>query len=106
MNVKVRNIQVDSRTADVLEARAHARGMTLAELLAEIAIDEEISGVELAELHAKAQGPWSPEGLAEDGRRLAEFEQTRMGVPWDDIKSWMETWGTSAELPPPVPRKL
>ena len=42
----------------------------------------------------------------EDARRLEEFERTRMGVPWDEVKSRMETWGTDAERPPPVCRKL
>jgi hypothetical protein len=106
MNAKIRNIPVDSETADLLEARAEARGMTLAELLADIANSDEISSGEVAELRAKGRGPWSPEGLEEDALRLAEFERTRVGVPWDEIKAWMETWGTSAELPPPIPRKL
>jgi hypothetical protein len=48
----------------------------------------------------------SPEALAEDARRLVEFEQTRVGVPWSEIKDWMDTWGTASELPPPTPRKL
>ena len=102
MSVKVRNIEVDSATADRLEARARARGMSLAELLADIAAHEE------APFDASSLGhdPWSPEGLAEDARRLAEFRATRVGVPWDEIKTWMDTWGTSAELPPPTPRKL
>jgi len=25
--------------------------------------------------------------LAEDARRLAEFERTREGVPWDEVKA-------------------
>jgi hypothetical protein len=52
------------------------------------------------------EDPWSPESLAEDARRLAEFERTRMGVPWDEVKAWMESWRTANELPPPKPRKL
>jgi hypothetical protein len=52
------------------------------------------------------EDPWSPEFLAEDSRRLAEFERTRIGVPWDEIKTWMESWGTPNELPPPRPRRL
>jgi hypothetical protein len=52
------------------------------------------------------EGPWSPEALAEDARRFAEFERTREGVPWEEVKAWMETWGTPHELPPPKPRKL
>jgi len=50
--------------------------------------------------------PWSPTTFDEDARRLAEFERTRLGVPWDEVKSWMETWGTATERPPPEPREL
>ncbi len=102
MNVKIRNIAIDAATADRLEARARARGMSPVELLADFAAHEEPP---LA-WSSPGHDPWSPEGLAEDARRLAEFEATRVGVPWDEMKAWMETWGTSAELPPPTPRKL
>jgi Ribbon-helix-helix protein, copG family len=106
MNVKIRNIQVDADTADRLEARAAARGMSLSELLAEMAGNEKDRFGKVAEGSPASEGPWSPEVLAEDARRLAEFEDTRMGAPWSEIKAWMETWGTPAELSPPVPRKL
>jgi hypothetical protein len=59
-----------------------------------------------SELRAKGEGPWSPEALEEDERRLAEFERTRMGVPWDEVKVWMQSWGKPNELPMPKPRKL
>jgi hypothetical protein len=52
------------------------------------------------------EGPWSPGALEEDARRLAEFERTRMGVPWDEVKTWMQSGGTPNELPPPKSRKL
>jgi hypothetical protein len=50
--------------------------------------------------------PWTAEALAEDARRLEEFERTREGVPWDEVRAWMQSWGTGRELPPPKPRKL
>src|SRR5258705_1530197 len=106
MNVKVRKIEVDAQTADLLEARAAARGMSVAELLADIARNEGVLPPELASMRNKAEGPWSPEVLEEDARRLAEFERTRMGVPWDEIKAWMQSWGTPNELAPPKSRKL
>jgi hypothetical protein len=106
MNVKVRNIQVDAETAELLEARATARGMSLAELLADIACNEEVLPGDLAEMRSMGEGPWSPEALAEDARRLADFQRTREAVPWEDVKVWMESWGTSNELPPPEARKL
>lgn len=52
------------------------------------------------------EGPWAPEALAEDARRLAEFRRTREALPWNDVKTWMRTWGTPNELPAPKPRKL
>jgi hypothetical protein len=106
MNVKVRKIEVDAETADLLEARATARGMSVAELLADIACNDEVLPAGLAEMRAKGEGPWSREVLEEDARRLIEFERTRMGVPWDEVKTWMESWGTRSELPTPKPRKL
>jgi hypothetical protein len=106
MNVKARTIAVDAQTADLLESRATARGMSVSDLLADIACNEEALPAELADMRAKGEGPWSPESLEEDARRLAEFERTRMGVPWDEVKIWMESWGTANELPPPKPRRL
>jgi hypothetical protein len=54
----------------------------------------------------RGERPWSPGALEEDASRLAEFERTRMGVPWDEIKIWMQSRCTPNELPPPKPRKL
>ena len=96
MTAKVRNIEVAVETAERLEARASARGMSVAQLLSELAFDDAGSG----------DNPWSPAAFEEDARRLEEFDRTRMGVPWDEIRSWMETWGTAGERPPPTPRKL
>ena len=106
MDLKLRKIEVDAKTADLLEARAAARGMSVAELLADIACNAEVLPADLAAMRAKSEGPWSPESLEEDARRLAEFERTRMGVPWDEVKAWMQSWGTPKQLPAPKPRKL
>jgi len=57
-------------------------------------------------MRTSGEGPWSPEPLEEGARRLAEFERTRMGAPWDEVKAWMQSWGTPNELPPPKSRKL
>jgi hypothetical protein len=106
MNVKVRKIEVDVKTADLLEARAAALGMSVSSLLAEIAGNEAVLPPDLAELRAKGEGPWSPKSLDEDARRLAEFERTRMGVPWNEVKAWMQSWGKPNELPTPKPRRI
>jgi hypothetical protein len=106
MNVKLRQIEVDEETALLLEARAEAQGMTISELLTDIACGLEALTADLAEVRDKAEGPWAPEILAEDAQRRAEFERTREGVPWDEVESWMRSWGTPNPLPTPKPRKL
>ncbi len=105
MNEKVR-IEVDAATAAVLEARAAARGMTVSELVADLAGAKEALSSDLQALRDARDGPWAPDVLAEDARRLADFQRGRDAVPWEDVKAWMRTWGTPNELPAPKPRKL
>jgi hypothetical protein len=106
MNAKLRTIEIDSKTADVLEARAVARGLTVAELVADLAFSDDVLPPELEAMREAGEGPWSDEALAEDARRLAEFQRTREAVPWEEMRAWMQSWGTAYELPPPKPRKL
>lgn len=105
MKAKVK-IEVDARTADLLEARAAMRGISIADLLADLAGDDNLLPPGLEAMRDKGEGPWSPAVLAEDQRRLAEFNRARMGVPWDEVKAWMQSWGSPNELPAPKPRKL
>jgi hypothetical protein len=104
MTVKRRKIEVDAKTADVLEARAAARGQSISELLADLVSDE--TSPDLESMRSARRGPWSPEILAEDARRFADFQRSHEGVPWEEVKAWMKSWGTPNELPPPKPRKL
>jgi hypothetical protein len=97
MNIKLRPIEVDAATADLLEARAKARGMSVAEFLADLACNEEALPADLARMRANGEGPWSPQTLEEDARRLAEFERSREGVPWAEVRAWMESWGAPGE---------
>jgi hypothetical protein len=106
MNPKLRKIEVDAQTAELLEARAAARGMTVAQLLADLIDAEDGLPPALVEMRDAGRGPWAPEVLVEDARRLAEFQRTREAVPWEEVKAWMQSWGTANELPPPKPRKL
>lgn len=106
MNVKARKIEIDAETADLLEARAAALGISVPALVAELAGAEPILPPGLAQMRARGEGPRSPESLAEDERRLAEFERTRMGVPWDEVKAWLDSWGSPNVLPAPMSRRL
>jgi hypothetical protein len=49
MNIKLRKIEVDAETADLLEARAQAGGISVAELLADIACNDDALPADLAE---------------------------------------------------------
>src|SRR3977135_2612040 len=101
MTVKVRNLQVDAKTAELLEARAAARGLSVAELLADLAAADEALTPALEVMRNAGTGSWAPGGLAEAARRLAAFKHSRGGVPWDEVESWMKTWGTPQERPMP-----
>jgi len=107
MNVRSRTIEVDAETAAALEAEAAARDISVARLV-EIMVKsvQETAPPDLEAMRAAGRGPWSPEAVAEDARVLAEFERTGEGVPWEEVKAWMESWGTPDELPKPTPRKL
>lgn len=105
MPTKVK-IEVDAETAELLEARAKARGLSVANLLAELAGGEALASPELEAMREAGEGPWAPEVLAEDERRLADFHRTREALPWSDVKAWLQSWGTPQELSAPKPRKL
>ena len=106
MTARTRTIQLDPETVERLEVWAEERGLSVAELLAELTRTERAPQQDWESMRGKGRGPWSPEVLAEDARRVAAFERAGEGVPWAEIESWMHSWGTSGELPPPKPRKL
>jgi len=105
MNAKSRMIEIDAETADLLEARAAAREISVAELLADLAANEAGLRAELAAQRALGTGAWAPEVLEEDARRLAGFRENRVGVPWDEARAWLEGWGKVDQGAPPA-RKL
>ncbi|MDR2893553.1 MAG: ribbon-helix-helix protein, CopG family [Deltaproteobacteria bacterium] len=34
----------------------------------------------------------------------ADFQRTGLGVPWEEVKSWLNNWGTPGQ--PPLARKM
>jgi predicted transcriptional regulator len=78
-NVK---IEVDERTADVLQARAAELGLTVSDLIAELAtLDSEPIVVESEE-------------IAELDRRWKKIEAGQSTVPHKRVVRWLRTWGT------------
>jgi predicted transcriptional regulator len=86
MTDQIDTIQVDKSTADALRTRAAERGISVAQLLAEIASES---------------GPVTAEAadLAELDRRWAKVKAGEVTVPHDDVVRWLDTWGTEAFRP-------
>jgi predicted transcriptional regulator len=75
------SIEVDKRTAEVLERRAAELGMTVPQLIAEL---------------AALDGPpreADAEEIAELDRRYANASEGSR-VPHDRVVKWLRTWGT------------
>ena len=79
-------IEVDKATADTLKARAADRGISVAELLDELAGQ---SGPVTAD----------PSELAELDRRWAKIETGEKTVQNTDVVRWLETWGSPGFKP-------
>jgi len=93
MNIR-RTFELDPETDARLQAIAAARGQDMAAVVAD--------AVALLDAVVPFEGPV----IEEDIRRLREFEHTGEGIPLDEIKAWVESWGTDNELPRPKPRKV
>lgn len=100
MTVKLRTIEIDAEIAERLEARAAARGVSVSELIAELSGARPALPPDLEAIRREGKGPWSPAALAEDKRRWAEFQRTGEAVPWEELRAWMESWGTPNQPPP------
>jgi hypothetical protein len=82
MGVRTQSIEVDGATADALKERAAARGVSVADLVAELvplAIDDK--------------------AIAELDRRWAAIESGQPTVSYAEIEGWLRTWGTSEFRP-------
>jgi predicted transcriptional regulator len=94
MNIVRRTIELDSDTDARLHVLAAERGQSVTAVLAE--------AVALLDSVVDIEGP----EVEEDIRRLREFERSREAIPLDEVKAWVESWGTARELPRPLPRKI
>jgi hypothetical protein len=80
--LKARQIEINDETADLLEARAAALGISVAELMAVIV------GARPAATPQSAAATPAAEGEAGDAR-------------WREVKAWIDSWGRPDELPRP-----
>jgi predicted transcriptional regulator len=83
----MKTIEFDERTAEVLKAQAAARGVSVAQVVADLVA------------FIDAQVPADAEELAELDRRWAAIEAGEPTIPHEDVARWLETWGTPAFKP-------
>jgi predicted transcriptional regulator len=88
MDGKLRTIEVDAATAEALEMRAAERGVSVAELVADLA---------LSQAHSQPERPEPARTAAE--RRWAAVQAGESTVPHEEVVAWLETWGTPAFRP-------
>ena len=82
-----RTIEIDAVTADELEARAATRGVSVGQIVAELAALNSSVSVDA-------------EDIAELDRQWAEIESGAVStVPHEKVARWLETWGTPAFKP-------
>jgi hypothetical protein len=83
----MRKIEIDETTAIVLERRAADRGLSVADLVAELTEyatePADVSDEELAELDRIARDAGKPGGT----------------LAHEDVVRWLETWGTPSYKP-------
>jgi predicted transcriptional regulator len=94
MSTVRRILDLDPDTDARIEAIAAEKGQDAAAVVAD--------AVELLDSLVDVEGP----DVEEDLRRVREFERTGEAVPGEEVKAWVESWGTANELPRPQPRKL
>ncbi|MFZ3337016.1 MAG: hypothetical protein WA776_14600 [Xanthobacteraceae bacterium] len=80
-------IEIDRATTELLQARAAALGISVAELMAAIVGD-------------KPAAPQAAAAPAAEGEPQAAAGQP-LDPRWREVKAWIDSWGKSNELPRP-----
>lgn len=83
----MKTIEIDEHTAEVLEARAAAQGVSVGQVVAELVA------------FIDGQAPADAEELAELDRRWAAIESGEPTIPHEKVARWLETWGTPVFKP-------
>jgi predicted transcriptional regulator len=84
---KTRTIEVDEATASVSKARADARGVSVAQFVADLVS------------HDSAPLAGDSDEIVELDRRWATVAAGGTTVPHDEVVRWLDTWGTPAYRP-------
>jgi hypothetical protein len=83
MQVKTRIIEITERTADALETRAAAEGVSVDQMIGDLL----------------ASRPSPDDDIPELERRWAAVQAGEQTVPHGDVVRWLKTWGTTGFEP-------
>lgn len=84
---KTDTTEVDKETADTLKARAAERGLTIAELIAEMTAAQ------------NAPVALGHEDITDLDRQWTAIKGGEPTVPHEDVVRWLQTWGTPVFKP-------
>lgn len=97
MSIDTLTISLTGPLAEEVRAAAEARGLTPEDYVRQrLAWDIAIGADDASE----------QPGVEEDVLAFEDFERTGVGLPWEEVRDWLGSWGTGAERPRPAPRKL
>jgi predicted transcriptional regulator len=82
--MKTQTIEIDQDTATALKQRAEERGMSVPELVAELAAFE------------ASPAESDHDDIAELDRRWKAFEAQGSAISNEEVVRWLQTWGTPA----------
>jgi hypothetical protein len=89
-DVQARKIEINGETADLLEARAAALGISVAELMAAIVGNKPVVTPQATNGDAQAAAGDTP-----------AIKGDRFDARWGEVKAWIDSWGKPNELPRP-----
>ena len=89
-DLKARKIEINDETANLLEARAAALGISVAELLAVIVGNKPAATPLVVNGDAQAAATELPAATGEPTNSR-----------WREVKAWIDSWGKPDELPRP-----
>jgi predicted transcriptional regulator len=94
MSTVQRILEIDADTDARIEALAAEKGQDASAVVAD--------AITLLDSVIDLEGP----DIQEDIQRLQEFERTGQAIPGAEVHAWIESLGTTSELPRPQPRKV
>lgn len=97
MSVDTLTISLEGELAEDLRAAADA---------CELSVEEFVQTVLKREAAEAAEALGWTADVEADLAALTDYEETGLGIPWEEVEPWLRSLATDNPLPRPKPRKL